>query len=141
MKRLVIILFAVIFIWSSFDSDYLESFTPLPNPQYTIVISSPTAADDFLFTKVGKNIFVSEIEAFLQTGTSATISIDKCNSVGSSCSAVEASIVCSGGTPTTVSYSSIDSPTVNANQTLKFKTDSVSSPGYLMVIIQYKVLE
>jgi hypothetical protein len=140
MKKALFILFMLISLWIVVDSNYLDSFIPAPTPKWTIAIGSPIETDVFLFAKPTKDLIVTKIEGILQSGTSVEVTINKCNSSGTpaSCSPIESNMTFNGDLDST---SSIDSPSVSANQTLQWVTESVSSPGFLIVIIHYRVLE
>jgi hypothetical protein len=118
----------------SFDTFVLSSFWIAPNPQYSFVISAATTSDIFLFGMPDEDIVFTEVEGILQSGTSVTGTIQKCNSAGLDCSTVISGLTFNGGRDT---YTAFSSTTATANETLKWITNSVSSPGYLVVTLRY----
>ena len=101
-----------------------------------MVIESPTDPDNFLFFRAEAALTVTHINCIVNAATSAVITVQECNSNGSSCAATEAAMTCT--TSNTTESGSIDDPSVASGNWLRVDVGTVTgSVGHVTVCVTY----
>lgn len=136
-RKLAISLMALAFvflIWTNMTDSF---FARIP-PQFTFVLGAPTTDDIFILTGPASDIVISSIEGILLSGNSVTITLQKCDFNGANCSNIESGLIFDGNLDT---YTSIDDPYVDDDETIKVDVTAVDLPGYVTVKVNYFVLD
>jgi hypothetical protein len=130
VKKITILILTLIFLLVSC------SYIPKEKQKFQLAMKTLTLDDDFIFASPS-DIRIIRVEGIITSG-SVTAVLQTCNSGGTSCTNITSTLTFDGGRD--VYTSQITSPNVSSNQTIKWDTTSISSPGYLYVEIFYVLL-
>jgi len=131
IKKIAILVLTLVFVLMSC------SYIPKEKQKFSLAMKTLTVDDDFIFASPS-DIRIIRVEGILLSGTVTAI-LQKCDSGGTSCTTnITSTLTFNGGRD--IYTSEIISPEVSSNQTIKWNTETVSSPTYLYVEIYYVLL-
>jgi len=130
IKKIAIFILTLVFVLMSC------SYIPTEKHKFQLAMKTLTVDDDFIFASPS-DIRLIRVEGIITVGT-VTAVLQICNSNGASCTNITSALTFNSGRD--IYTSEITSPNISANQTIKWNTTGVSSPGYLYVEIYYVLL-
>ena len=102
----------------------------------TMIIETPTDADNFLFFRTEGNITVTGIDCISEDATSAVITVQECDGDGDNCGTTEAAITCA--VTNTAHAATIDTPGIEAGDWVRIDVGAVvGTPGHVAVTVNY----
>jgi hypothetical protein len=130
IKKIAIFILTLVFVLMSC------SYIPTEKHKFQLAMKTLTVDDDFIFASPS-DIRLIRVEGIITVGT-VTAVLQTCDSNGASCTNITSTLTFNSGRD--IYTSEITSPNISANQTIKWNTTGVSSPGYLYVEIYYVVM-